>query len=148
MPERQWETPEWFKDQERRHLWIYQNITEFGATMSALVQVVNTMREDVDDCKEKDSDTSTKLDIVIQLLKPFTDAHDQQIQRQILTAVTPQGTTIQQTTTTTISQNPLEWAVKNPLKAIIISGVSIPAIVTFWKALVWLVQLLATYGKS
>lgn len=154
MPERQWELPEWFKDPERRHLWLFQNVKEDNATLSALVKVVEQLVEDVEDCKQKETvnqaETNRKLDTLIEFLKPFTNLHDSSIQqRQTLTAVTPQGTAIQQTTTISAAPaNLIQWAIANPGKALILAGsVGIPALITVGKTLVWVIQLAASYGK-
>lgn len=153
MPERQWELPEWFKDPERRHLWLFQNVKEDNATLSALVKVVEQLVEDVEDCKQKETvnqaETNRKLDTLIEFLKPFTGAHDAQIQqRQTLTAVTPQGTAIQQTTTISpIALNPLQWAIANPGKT---AAGFITAMVAggfIWQGFVALVKLAVNYVK-
>ena len=138
MPEQHWDVPEWFKDEKVRHLWLYKNVTEDGATLSALVTEVSRLRDEVDDCKKRENvaslkalETDSKIDKLITVLTPITSAHDQRISDVV-------GGSF---------QNPLQWIVANPGKFLIGVATGIPTCAAIWKGIVLIVQAAVNYGK-
>jgi hypothetical protein len=138
VPEQHWDVPEWFKDEKVRHLWLYKNVTEDGATLSALVTEVSRLRDEVDDCKKRENvaslkalETDSKIDKLITVLTPITSAHDQRISTVVSGGFT----------------NPIEWVVKNPGKTVIGLITASAAFEIIRNVFVWAVHAAQNYGK-